>query len=130
MPDSPGALGMVVIWALGRRNIGALWGASEGRQESSVIECSYIYVYVYSQELMHSPMAPRIPFHYSTSPWSIGHSMRDDDAWKRWKLLGRGDDKLHFFEFKSIHLGIHASDNSKPLSNTSSVSIFEKNYHG
>ena len=44
--------------------------------------------------------------------------------------MGRGDDKLHFFEFKSIHLGIHTSDNSKQLSNISSVSIFKKNYHG
>ena len=36
-----------------------------------------------------------------------------------------GDDKLHFFEFKSIHLGIHTSDNYKQLSNISSVSILK-----
>ena len=42
-------------------------------------------------------------------------------------LLGsRGDDKLHFLDFKRIHLGMHTLDNSKQLSNTSSVSIFKK----
>ena len=36
---------------------------------------------------------------------------------------------MHFFEFESIHLGIHTSDNSKQLSNIYSISIFKKTYH-